>query len=61
VTKIFEQREGLMVYFEKEDLDRLRAHAQKRCMMLGPWIRQVILQVAAKQGTPSPQANKDNR
>jgi hypothetical protein len=61
VSKLFEERIGLIIYFEKRDLDQLREGTRKRCMPLGSWIRQVALAVGAKQGLLAPQAGKDSR
>jgi hypothetical protein len=54
VAKQFDERKGLIVYFEKDEITLLREHARKRCMMLGPWLRRVALHLAAKEGAFPP-------
>lgn len=39
----FQDREKLCVYFEREELERLRKYAQKRGMGMSQWIRRLAL------------------
>jgi hypothetical protein len=55
VAKLFEDRRGLIVYFERDEIALLRSHARKRCMMLGPWLRSVALHLAAMEGAFPPE------
>jgi hypothetical protein len=50
MRRMFQNRVAHAVYFERDELEKLRAYARSKCMELSPWIRHITLHVASKSG-----------